>query len=77
MEFVATKQVRSNAPMSPIVCDVGDTITVDGWYCKDGPTVIKVKSLKHGDTRQCCIPFSWVEEMGAPPELKKQMRIKV
>ena len=70
-QFVATKQVRSMAPGSPVICEIGATVQVFGWHCKEGPTVIKVDRALQKD----CIPFSWVKEMGAPSNLSKLMKI--
>lgn len=70
VNFAATKQVRSMAPMSPVICDVGDTVTVEGWYCRQGPTVIDVNGEKH------CIPFGWVQEAGFPAEMESQIEMK-
>jgi hypothetical protein len=66
--FTSKKQIRSMAPGSPVIADVGDTIRVYGWHCLLGPTVIRVN-----ERRKDCIPFSWVKEMGAPRNLAKKM----
>ena len=63
MKFIATKLIRSAAPMSPPVCNVGDEVVIKGWYCKDGPTAITVNG------KDDCVPFSWVVSAGMPPEM--------
>lgn len=68
VQFTSKKQIRSMAPGSAVIADVGDTISVFGWYCLEGPTLIKVN-----EKRKDCIPFSWVKEMGAPRNIKSKM----
>lgn len=67
IEFTATRYIRCMAPMSPIICQPGDTVVVKGWYCERGPTAIKVGGKPH------CIPFSWLEEAGFPSDAMQRI----
>ena len=67
-EFTATARVDSCA-IGPdrTICQPGDKIVINQWYCFNGPTSLTVNGRQH------CIPFSWVIEMGAPAELASYM----
>ncbi len=75
--FIANRRVNSDAIGSledRKICDAGDQVVVKRWHCCHGPTDIEVRS---GDGRylrkRTCVPFGWVEEMGAPKDLVEHM----
>lgn len=66
--FVATQTVQNERLFGDrIFCLKGDTIVVERWHCRMGPTSVTVNH------RPFCVPFEWLVEAGAPARLKDYM----
>lgn len=72
MKFVAKHRVDSEAfQLDRTICRPGDEVEVFSWECHEGPTNIRI--YDGFGSKNFCIPFHWVMEMGAPADLATYM----